>query len=348
MRVSEEVRVIDKQRYKKAVEHLKHLKEGNEASLTEKAEERDEVFSTYGNFFKNPSNLSEQTFQQFLSFKENKHWKPLQRGRSKKITKDMKHLIEVFETCLDETKPIEERINIALGNGKPEGLGKGILTACLLVATEGRYAVWNNTSEDALNYLGIYPKFPRGTSTGSKYKQINELIKKLSKDVSTDLWTLDWLFWVNKEKIKLDPITQENSRRRKPSLNKSTKDQIRKSSERNSVVRQRHNKLQNKLFHHLRSIHGDDKVTMEENYIDVKVEEKAKTTLYEVKVDKPISCIRQGLGQVLSYGWFHTKEQNKAIKLVVVGPNAPTEEEKEFVGFIKKNLRIDFEYQQCP
>ena len=189
---------------------------------------------------------------------------------------------------------------------------------------------------------------PRKSGRAVRKYFTSELTEKnLKRKVKNDeiVWYVDGLG----ESEPNQPIQGENSKpRRRPSLSKPTKDQIRKSSERNSVVKQRHNELQNKLFHYLKSIRGYDKVTMEENYIDVKVEEKTQTILYEVKIGKPISCIRQGLGQVLSYGWLHSKEKNKAIKLVVVGPDAPTEEEKEFIGFIKKNLRIDFEYQQCP
>lgn len=88
-------------------------------------------------------------------------------------------------------------------------------------------------------------------------------------------------------------------------------------------------------------------VEMETNYIDVKIENDKQVTLYEVKLGRPVNCIRKGLGQLLSYLWYNFEDDTRKKKIVVVGPSAPNEEEKAFIDFIKKNLRVDFEYQQC-
>jgi hypothetical protein len=55
--------------------------------------------------------------------------------------------------------------------------------------------VWNRTSEDALKELKIWPNFSRGMSEGERYKEVNELLCALAKELKSDLWTLDALLW---------------------------------------------------------------------------------------------------------------------------------------------------------
>ncbi len=98
-----------------------------------------------------------------------------------------------------------------------------------------------------------------------------------------------------KSEDKTGSGTAKPSSKRSPSEHKSTEDQIRKSSGRKVIAHQKHNKLQEKLYDKLRTIHRD-KVSMEEDFIDVKVEEETRVTLYEVKIDRPISCINKELG----------------------------------------------------
>ncbi len=127
---------------------------------------------------------------------------------------------------------------------------------------------------------------------------------------------------------------------------KSVQDQLRKGGE-DIVVKQEHNKLQNKLYEKLYNSKSEtDTVEMEANYIDIKVENDKQVTLYEVKLGRPIRCIKEGLGQLLSYIYSFEDDTRKK-KIIIAGKYAPDEEEKTFINFIKKTLQIDFEYRQC-
>lgn len=64
---------------------------------------------------------------------------------------------------------------------------------------------------------------------------------------------------------------------------------------------------------------------------------------YEVKSSPYASdCIREALGQILSYTFNDLDNRQK--KLVVVG-QSPNKNEVEFIKFIKKTLNIEFEYE---
>ncbi len=204
--------VKDKQ-YWDAVETLKNLldelrkaeKGSAYGNLDEMEEKRESVFSHYGKIFQNIDTLSKEDFQEFLSFHGNKHWKTLERHKNH-LTEDMKDLKRVLKICLDETKPIGTRIDDSF---EKKYFGKGIATAFLLVAFKGKYAVWNGTSEGALKKLNVWPDFPRGSSDGEKYDSLNQFLNEFSKDVSTDLWVLDWLFWIVDDMFKQQPQIPE-------------------------------------------------------------------------------------------------------------------------------------------
>lgn len=130
---------------------------------------------------------------------------------------------------------------------------------------------------------------------------------------------------------------------RKPTQSRNTKQQKRKGAE-SYVANQKHNELQEALYKSLILTYGKKNVTMEEDYIDVKVTLKDKVILYEVKSSAYASdCIREALGQIISYV---QRDDNKRKKvLVVAGQYPPNQDEQEYINFIKKNLKIEFHYE---
>lgn len=111
------------------------------------------------------------------------------------------------------------------------------------------------------------------------------------------------------------------------------------------IIYAAHNKLQLKLYNQLIEKYGKDKIKMEDNFVDLKLIEKNKVTFFEVKPYNSASlCITEALGQVLEYIW---KERKNALnsKIVVVGNTEPTKDEKNYIEFLKENLKIEFDYQ---
>jgi hypothetical protein len=157
--------------------------------------ERDQVLARFGPIFspEHIPELEEAEVKAFLRFENNKHWTGLHR-QGNRICADMDLLHRVLADVLDETQPLAQRVNGAVG--AVFGLGKAILTAILLVAYPNKYGVWNNTSEAALRDMRVWPEFDRDMTFGQRYERINGLLNDLARAVGVDLWTLDSLLWL--------------------------------------------------------------------------------------------------------------------------------------------------------
>lgn len=135
-------------------------------------------------------NLTKDLFLHFLPYKNNRHWTGLAR-QGPKMTEDMDQLREGLKILLNEKRDIPDRVTEA--KNMVDGMGKGTLSAILLVAYPDKYGVWNNTSEAGLKQLDVWPDFERGESFGSRYEKVNSTLNQLSDEVAIDLWTLDSL-----------------------------------------------------------------------------------------------------------------------------------------------------------
>lgn len=185
--------------YREAVGQLRAIaRRQSDETLAEFVEARDEVLARYQPIFTPEAipDLNEETFREFLMYRNNRHWSGLQR-LGPRITEDMDGLREALLELIDESVPIAERMNRLLPGGKARvhKLGKAVLTPILLIVYPSRYGVWNGTSEGAMQELEIWPDFERGTSIGERYERVNELLLQLAADLETDLWTLDALWW---------------------------------------------------------------------------------------------------------------------------------------------------------
>ena len=169
----------------------------NDQTLKNMIDAKAEVLKRYQQIFRLGAldKISEEQFQSFLRYDNNYHW-PLQRGGGA-ITEDMNKLHKALEILLNESKPIEDRLNQLFPSGEAyvPHLGKAILTAILTIVYPDDYGVWSGTSEKAAKELGIWPNFPRGLSLGDRYKEFNANALQMSKKLDTDLWTLDGLLW---------------------------------------------------------------------------------------------------------------------------------------------------------
>jgi len=155
---------------------------------------KDRVFARYQPVFSltHLGELGEEEFRSFLYFENNRHWSGLYR-KGLRACSDMVLLRKGLKVLLDENYPIAKRFSEAI-NMIP-GMGKALASAILTVAYPDRYGVWNNTSEAGMRTLGIWPDFDRGASLGERYICINEVLTSITRDIGTDLWTLDALWW---------------------------------------------------------------------------------------------------------------------------------------------------------
>jgi len=161
-------------------------------------EAQDEILARYQPVF-SPEGIAQLTveeFRDFLMFRNNRHWSGLQR-MGPRVTEDMGALRKALTELLNEDLPVDRRLDRLLPDGKArvKKLGKAILTPILLIAHPDRYGVWNGTSEGAMEKLGIWPEFNRGSSVGNQYVQLNGMLLKIANELSVDLWTLDAVWW---------------------------------------------------------------------------------------------------------------------------------------------------------
>lgn len=187
--------MTDSERYVNAIGRLRSaLAQLNaQGKLEQVNQDRELVLARFQPIFasEHVGQIAEDEFVSFLYFENNKHWQTLFRQRSR-LTSDMSVLREALIILMDETRDIAERLDVSLGMA--HGLGKAIATAILLVAYPQQYGVWNNVSEGTMQLLGLWPDFPRGTTVGQKYVEVNRLLNQVTKELEVDLWTLD-LLW---------------------------------------------------------------------------------------------------------------------------------------------------------
>lgn len=164
-----------------------------DAEIREILESRDSVIDRYGQQFQpgQIEQIEEKVLRSFLLIENNKHWSGLFR-QSNRICANMEQTRAALGALVDESQPIEERTQPAT---EIKGLGKGIITAILIVAYPNKYGVWNNTSERGLVNLGLMPDWPRGASFGVRYNAINAVLNELARELEVDLWTLDTIWW---------------------------------------------------------------------------------------------------------------------------------------------------------
>lgn len=176
---------------------------------------KDEVLGRFQPVFApgNIPSLAEEDFKSVLLFENNRHWTGLHR-RSPLAHADMDLIRRALAILVDESKPIGERLNLLIPkNSTPmvRNLGRAVITAILHLVYPDKYSVWNGTSEAAMRTLGLWPKFDRGASFGERYVTVNDVLLAVAKELETDLWTVDFLWWrVRKPAVMID-ITMEGT-----------------------------------------------------------------------------------------------------------------------------------------
>jgi hypothetical protein len=167
---------------------------------------REETLEFYASVFspQHIPDLSEREFTDFLLYKNNHHWTNLHRV-GKFMVQDMELLREALLILLDESIPIEDRINQLRperywgSNSMVSYVGMPVLTPILLVNHPTKYGVWNNTSDYGLKLTRLWDARWNSLSTGQAYCEMNQIYRELCKVLQIDLWTLDALWWMIKK-----------------------------------------------------------------------------------------------------------------------------------------------------
>jgi hypothetical protein len=160
---------------------------------------KETVISQYSTMF-TPSNLEKMTaedFRGFLLFKNNRHWDSLHH-QGGWMTENMPVLREAIKLLTNESVPLKTRLNrLRPNNGEPmvKGLGRAVITAILMVVYPNKYGVLNNTAENGMKQIGLWPNMPRAITFGERYEIVNHVLLETASKLDIDLWTLDMLWW---------------------------------------------------------------------------------------------------------------------------------------------------------
>ena len=125
---------------------------------------------------------------------------------------------------------------------------------------------------------------------------------------------------------------------------RSEKERTRAAQE-GSTVDPRHVRLQNRLYNQLCEKHGRANVYYERNFVDLTLEEPAGCTFFEIKMEPTVKgCVRLAMGQLLEYA--HYPKGSRARHLVVIGDAPPTENDRSYMGLLRKKYRLPIYYSR--
>jgi len=144
----------------------------------------------------NLSDLTQDDFEVFLYFKNNRAWTMLYR-QGRQLLNDMDSVRRNIGHLQDETLSVENRIRDVMRGGDlwAKGFGKNISSGILHTCDpEDQYGVWNNRSEETLDILDRKPELIYN-DFGLSYYRINNELNKLKKELNTDLIMLDGFMW---------------------------------------------------------------------------------------------------------------------------------------------------------
>ena len=176
----------------------------------QRIQEEQQVIARYGAMF-HPSNLEHLTKEDFASFlliKNNRHWDGIHR-QVNMITADMPKLRTVLKELLDESRPIDERLEELFpknADNAIKGLGRAIVTPILLMVYPDKYGVYNTKSEQGLQAMGMLPNLKR-KSFAEKYVAVNGVLKQIAEQFKLSLWQVDEVIgWISAGNPPIAPL----------------------------------------------------------------------------------------------------------------------------------------------
>ncbi|WP_182912807.1 helix-hairpin-helix domain-containing protein [Paracoccus onubensis] len=161
------------------------------------------VQGTWGPILRDFENITPGQYRRFLDFDENQHWTTLYRQVTP--TLENNNFRNALAALAAEDVDVADRIDNAT---QVPGVGIGTASA-LLCTMDGRWGVWNGTTEAALKKLGRWPTFPRGLTVGGRYLVVNDILFDLAGQLDVTQWEFDHLMWLvlqDDPNMVLEPI----------------------------------------------------------------------------------------------------------------------------------------------
>ena len=108
---------------------------------------------------------------------------------------------------------------------------------------------------------------------------------------------------------------------------------------------QLHNDIQNLVTRLLRARYGDENVSVEPDFVDVRLTRGNETILIEVKSDnRPRYAIREALGQLLEYAYRSQQQGVSISEMVIVAPGELSELERRYVEDLRTTRQLPVRY----
>jgi hypothetical protein len=207
-------------------------------------------------------------------------------------------------------------------------LNRAVITAILQVMFPDNYGVINNTAEQGMVALGLWPDIPKGISFGQTYEMLNAVLVEIAAAVVTDLWTLDLLWWRALQPFAADePMIDTASLARAPlSSALPGNGSVAFGLERHLHEFLLDNWEQTELARDWQLLEKDDEITSSEfnthevGLIDILVKHKRTKNRYLVIELKRNQSSDATVGQLLRYmGWVrrHMKDAESVEGLII-------------------------------
>jgi len=135
-------------------------------------------------------------FKKWLLFRNNLSWTTFQRTGYKALENPEK-LTDLLFLLQNEDINVATKVKRGLlGKEKVKGIGQGILTALLHTFYDDKYGVWNSRTKDTLEILRRSPiRYSHNLHIGQIYNLVNNILLKMTKELKTDLTTIDGFMW---------------------------------------------------------------------------------------------------------------------------------------------------------
>lgn len=106
-----------------------------------------------------------------------------------------------------------------------------------------------------------------------------------------------------------------------------------------------HNQLQNEMASILRAKYGKQAVSLEENFVDIKVTTGDRTIFVEIKSNpSPRFALREALGQLLDYEFLGSCIRQAPSEFVVAGTGELSKQEKAYVAHLQARWSLPLRY----